>query len=128
MRRDGSAVTSISPETQTVSTEDLGSLVVQAGRGTYPRRERRPHLLACSLGDGTNGPEGTATAIEQVLVGAGLPLGEGLVHAAQQPIGPAGAGAGRRRAPPGRGARPRGPAAQQPIGPSAHRPIGPVCR
>ncbi|MEU4467627.1 DUF5949 family protein [Streptomyces sp. NPDC024017] len=78
-------MTSISPETQSVPTDDLGSLVVQSWRGTTPDGNDIPYLLACSLGDGANGPEGTAKAIEQLLLSAGLPLGEGLVHAAQRP-------------------------------------------
>ncbi|AMW08340.1 hypothetical protein A4E84_01595 [Streptomyces qaidamensis] len=77
-------MTSISPETQSVPTDDLGSLVVQSWRGTTPDGDV-PYLLACSLGDGANGPEGTSKAIEQLLLSAGLPLGEGLVHAAQRP-------------------------------------------
>ncbi|WP_097214640.1 MULTISPECIES: DUF5949 family protein [unclassified Streptomyces] len=81
-------MTSISPETQSVSPDDLGSLVVQSWRGTTPDGNDVPYLLACSLGDGANGPEGTAKAIEQLLLGAGLPLGEGLVHAAQRPSMP----------------------------------------
>lgn len=58
-------MTSISPETQSVSTDDLGSLVVQSWRGTTPEGNDVPYLPACSLGDGANGPEGTAKAIEQ---------------------------------------------------------------
>ncbi|MGW6646882.1 DUF5949 family protein [Streptomyces iakyrus] len=77
-------MTSISPETQSVPTNDLGSLVVQSWRGTTPEGDV-PYLLACSLGDGAGGPEGTSKAIEQLLLSAGLPLGEGLVHAAQRP-------------------------------------------
>ncbi|MGW7499446.1 DUF5949 family protein [Streptomyces luteogriseus] len=78
-------MTSISPETQSVPTDDLGSLVVQSWRGTTPDGNDVPYLLACSLGDGANGPEGTATAVERLLRSAGLPLGEGLVDATQRP-------------------------------------------
>ncbi|MFF7723558.1 DUF5949 family protein [Streptomyces luteogriseus] len=78
-------MTSISPETQSVPTDDLGSLVVQSWRGTTPNGNDVPYLLACSLGDGANGPEGTATAVERLLRSAGLPLGEGLVDATQRP-------------------------------------------
>ncbi|MFD5482520.1 DUF5949 family protein [Streptomyces hawaiiensis] len=77
-------MTTISPETQSVPADDLGSLVVQSWRGTTPDGNV-PYLLVCSLGDGANGPQGTSKAIEQLLLGAGLPLGEGLVHAVQRP-------------------------------------------
>lgn len=89
MRRYGSAVTSISPETQPVHTGDLGSLVVMSWRSTSPTGDV-PYVLACSLGDGANGPEATSKAIEQLLTGAGLPPGEGLVHATQRPSLPVG--------------------------------------
>ncbi|MFE5759371.1 DUF5949 family protein [Streptomyces massasporeus] len=45
-------MTSISPETQSVSTNDLGSLVVQSWQGTTPEGNDVPYLPACSLGDG----------------------------------------------------------------------------
>ncbi|MFE1251533.1 DUF5949 family protein [Streptomyces sp. NPDC058735] len=77
-------MTSISPETQSVQTDDLGSLVVLSWRGTAPEGDV-PYLLACSLGDGANGPEATSKAIEELLADAGLPVGEGLVHATQRP-------------------------------------------
>ncbi|GGX29016.1 DUF5949 family protein [Streptomyces lomondensis] len=77
-------MTSISPETQSVHTDDLVSLVLLSWRGTTPDGDV-PYLLACSLGDGANGPEATAKAIEQLLAGVGLPVGEGLVHATQRP-------------------------------------------
>ncbi|WP_369194285.1 DUF5949 family protein [Streptomyces djakartensis] len=77
-------MTSISPETQSVPTDDLGSLVVQSWRGTTPDGDV-PYLLVCSLGDGQGGPEATSKAVEQLLTSAGLPPGEGLVHATQRP-------------------------------------------
>ncbi|OUD01703.1 DUF5949 family protein [Streptomyces swartbergensis] len=61
-------MTSVSPETQSVHTDDLGSLVVLSWRGTTPDGDV-PYLLACSPGDGANGPEATSKAIEQVLTG-----------------------------------------------------------
>ncbi|MEU6914247.1 DUF5949 family protein [Streptomyces olindensis] len=82
-------MTSISPETQSVHTDDLGSLVVLSWRGTTPDGDV-PYLLACSLGDGANGREATSAAIERLLRGAGLPPGEGLVHAVQRPSLPIG--------------------------------------
>ncbi|MEG8275204.1 DUF5949 family protein [Streptomyces sp. AHA2] len=77
-------MTSISPETQSVSTDDLGSLVLQSWPGPTPGGNV-PYLLACSLGDGPGGPQATSKAVEQLLTGAGLPPGEGLVHATQRP-------------------------------------------
>ncbi|MET9684911.1 DUF5949 family protein [Streptomyces coeruleorubidus] len=74
----------MSPETQSVHTDDLGSLVVQSWRDTTPDGDV-PYLLACSLGDGANGPEATSKAIEQLLTDAGLPPGEGFVPATQRP-------------------------------------------
>jgi hypothetical protein len=88
VRRYGAAVTSISAETQPVHTDDLGSLVVLSWRGTTPEGVDVPYLLACPLGDGANGPEATAEAIEQLLESAGLPVGEGLVDATQRPSMP----------------------------------------
>ncbi|MFJ4980181.1 DUF5949 family protein [Streptomyces coeruleorubidus] len=82
-------MTSISPETRSVHTDDLGSLVVLPWRGTTPGGDV-PYLLACSLGDGAKGPEATSKAIEQLLTDAGLPPGEGLVHATQRPSLPVG--------------------------------------
>ncbi|MFE6527255.1 DUF5949 family protein, partial [Streptomyces sp. NPDC057794] len=78
-------MTSISAETQPTHTDDLGSLVVLSWRGTTPEGVDVPYLLACPLGPGANGPEATAKAIEQLLGSAGLPVGEGLVDAAQRP-------------------------------------------
>ncbi|MFI6808797.1 DUF5949 family protein [Streptomyces luteogriseus] len=53
--------------------------------GHDPRGNDVRYLLACSLGDGANGPEGTAKAVEQLLLSVGLPPGEGLVRATQRP-------------------------------------------
>lgn len=47
-------------------TDDLGSLVVLSWRGTTPEGVDVPYLLARPLGDGANGPEATAKAIEQL--------------------------------------------------------------
>jgi hypothetical protein len=73
-----------------VHTDGLGSLVVLSWRGTPSPAGDVPYLLACSLGDGTNGPEATSKAIEQVLTGTGLPPGDDLVHATQRPSVPVG--------------------------------------
>lgn len=44
-----------------------------------------PYLLASSLGDGEGGPEVSAVAVEQLLVGTGLPVGGDIVDCSTRP-------------------------------------------
>ncbi|MEU3948422.1 DUF5949 family protein [Streptomyces sp. NPDC029526] len=76
-------MTSTSTETQPWRAADLGSLVVMAWRRETPDGDI-PFLLACSLGDGANGPEAGADAVRQLLQAAGLSVGGGLVDASGQ--------------------------------------------
>jgi hypothetical protein len=73
-------VTSTSTETQPWRAADLGSLVVMAWRRETPDGDI-PFLLACSLGDGANGPDAGADAVRQLLDSAGLAANGGLVDA-----------------------------------------------
>ncbi|KAA0913856.1 DUF5949 family protein [Streptomyces apricus] len=63
---------------------DLGTLVVMAWSGEQPDGDM-PYLLAYCLGDGANGPEGSAAAVGQLLEANGLPLGDPVVDATRQP-------------------------------------------
>ncbi|WP_308013423.1 DUF5949 family protein [Streptomyces beigongshangae] len=62
----------------------LGTLVVMAWSGEHPDGAM-PYLLAYSLGDGEDGPEGSAAAVERWLRAGGLSLGSSVVDATRQP-------------------------------------------
>ncbi|MEU6667609.1 DUF5949 family protein [Streptomyces sp. NPDC046727] len=75
-------MTSTSTETRPA---ELGTLVVLAWSGEAPDGADMPYLLAYSLGDTEGGPEGTAAAVEQLLVSNGLPVGGELVDGTGRP-------------------------------------------
>ncbi|MHA5048705.1 DUF5949 family protein [Streptomyces sp. SD15] len=77
-------MTSTSSETRPFRGADLGTLAVMAFSGEAPDGDM-PYLLACSLGDGEVGPEGTSAAIEQLLRDNGLPVGETLLDGSRRP-------------------------------------------
>ena len=63
-----------------IQQRQLGTLTVIGWTGEHPDDGRdMPFLLAYSLGDGPEGPEGTAAAIRQLLAETGLPIGGELV-------------------------------------------------
>ncbi|MDQ1038551.1 hypothetical protein QFZ75_004967 [Streptomyces sp. V3I8] len=77
-------MTSATSETRPFPAADLGTLVVMAWSGEQPDGNM-PYLLAYPLGDGENGPEGSAAAVERLLEANGLPLGDPVVDATRQP-------------------------------------------
>ncbi|MFD5797269.1 DUF5949 family protein [Streptomyces diastatochromogenes] len=78
-------MTSTSSETSPFRAPALGTLVVLAWSGEAPDGSDMPYLLAYSLGDAEGGPEATAAAVEQMLVGNGLPVGGALVDGTSKP-------------------------------------------
>ncbi|GAA4790089.1 DUF5949 family protein [Streptomyces ziwulingensis] len=77
-------MTSLPSETLPLRTADLGTLVVMSWSREAPEGDI-PYLLACSLGDGANGPEAGSAAVERLLRDAGLPVADELTDAARRP-------------------------------------------
>jgi hypothetical protein len=77
-------MTPASSETRPFPAADLGTLVVMAWSGEQPDGDM-PYLLAYSLGDGANGPEGSAAAVGRLLEANGLALGDSVVDATRRP-------------------------------------------
>ncbi|MET7696681.1 MULTISPECIES: DUF5949 family protein [unclassified Streptomyces] len=77
-------MTSTSSETRPLRAGDLGTLAVMAFSGEAPDGDM-PYLLAYSLGDGENGPEGSSEAVTQLLRDNGLPVGDKLVDGSRHP-------------------------------------------
>jgi hypothetical protein len=77
-------VTSAPTETRPFHPAGLGTLVVLAWSGEVPDGDM-PYLLAYPLGDGPDGPEGSTTAVEEVLEAAGLTAGGELVDGNAEP-------------------------------------------
>ncbi|MFI6858093.1 DUF5949 family protein [Streptomyces sp. NPDC050416] len=81
-------MTSISPETQSVHTDDLGSLVVLSWRGTTPAGTFRTSWRAPSAT--VRRPGGHVEGHRAAADRRRHPPGEGLVHATQRPSLPVG--------------------------------------
>ena len=64
---------------------DLGTLVVMPWSGEAPDGHDMPYLLAYSLGDTADGPEGTAVAVERLLSDNGMPVGGDVVDGTERP-------------------------------------------
>ncbi|MEV0171931.1 DUF5949 family protein [Streptomyces sp. NPDC050803] len=77
-------MTSTSSDTRAYRAADLGTLVVMAWSGEAPDGDM-PYLLAYTLGDGAQGPEASAEAVEALLENNGLPVGGELVDGAARP-------------------------------------------
>ncbi|MGW9024217.1 DUF5949 family protein [Streptomyces sp. NPDC055722] len=77
-------MTTTPSDTRPFRAVDLGTLVVLAWSGQAPDGDM-PYLLAYSLGDGANGPEGSEAAVAALLRNDGLNLGGEVVDGAQRP-------------------------------------------
>ncbi|MEU8788860.1 DUF5949 family protein [Streptomyces sp. NPDC048643] len=77
-------MTSTSSQMSPLRAVDLGTLAVMAFSGEAPDGDM-PYLLAYSLGDGEAGPEGSASAIRQLLTDNGIPVGETLIDGSKHP-------------------------------------------
>ncbi|MER6672998.1 DUF5949 family protein [Streptomyces sp. NPDC000983] len=77
-------MTSTSSENRPFSAAELGTLVVMAWSGEAPGGDM-PYLLAYTLGDGTEGPEGSTRAVEALLERNDLPVGGDLVDGNARP-------------------------------------------
>lgn len=77
-------MTSAPTETRPFHPAGLGTLVVLAWSGEVPDGDM-PYLLAYPLGDGPDGPEGSAAAVEEVLRAGGLSAGGELVDGNTDP-------------------------------------------
>ncbi|MCS0604975.1 DUF5949 family protein [Streptomyces sp. LP11] len=69
-------MTSATSETRPFRAADIGTLVLLAWLARNEEGDgRTPCLLACSLGDGPDGPEAASAAVERLLGDLGLPIG-----------------------------------------------------
>ncbi|WP_030345236.1 DUF5949 family protein [Streptomyces sp. NRRL S-1022] len=69
-------MTSATSETRPFRAAGLGTLALLAWMARNEEGDgRTPCLLACSLGDGPGGPEGTSAAVTRLLDDMGLPVG-----------------------------------------------------
>ncbi|MFF3485639.1 DUF5949 family protein [Streptomyces sp. NPDC002701] len=80
-------MTSNSTEARPVRSAELGTLVAMSWSRETPQGNV-PYILACSLGDGEQGPEGSSASVAQLLHNAGLSTEEGLVDASTRPALP----------------------------------------
>jgi hypothetical protein len=78
-------VTSTSSTTRPFGVTELGTLVVMPWSGEAADGGDMPYLLAYSLGDGGDGPEASAAAVERLLSANGLPVGGDLVDGTERP-------------------------------------------
>ncbi|MFC1229502.1 MULTISPECIES: DUF5949 family protein [Streptomyces] len=81
-------MSTISTAARPGDSADPGSVAVMAWHGEAPDGGV-PYLLACSLGDGSSGPDATADAVRRLLRGAGLSPTGHLVDATGE-TGPSG--------------------------------------
>ena len=69
-------MTSATSETRPFRAADLGTLVLLAWMARNEEGDgKTPCLLACSLGDGPDGPEAASAAVERLLEDVALPIG-----------------------------------------------------
>ncbi|MEU0048648.1 DUF5949 family protein [Streptomyces sp. NPDC006184] len=69
-------MTSVSSDTRPFRAADLGTLALLAWMARNEVGDgRTPCLLACSLGDGPDGPEAASAAVGRLLDDMGLPVG-----------------------------------------------------
>ncbi|MEH0555558.1 DUF5949 family protein [Streptomyces sp. B21-101] len=78
-------MTSTPSTTRPFRVTDLGTLVVMPWSGEAPDGSDMPYLLAYSLGDTAEGPEGTALAVARLLGDHGMPVGGGVVDGTERP-------------------------------------------
>ncbi|MFD4571275.1 DUF5949 family protein [Streptomyces sp. NPDC058417] len=78
-------MTSTPSTTSPFRIADLGTLVVMPWSGEAPDGTDMPYLLAYSLGDTADGPEGTAAAITRLLADNGMPVGGDVVDGTERP-------------------------------------------
>ncbi|WP_329217540.1 DUF5949 family protein [Streptomyces sp. NBC_01485] len=78
-------MTSTPSATRPFRVADLGTLVVMPWSGEAPDGSDMPYLLAYSLGDTADGPEGTAAAVERMLTDNGMPVGGDVVDGTERP-------------------------------------------
>ncbi|MGW7265887.1 DUF5949 family protein [Streptomyces sp. NPDC054842] len=80
-------MTSNSTETRPVRSAEVGTFVAMSWSRETPQGAI-PYVLAFSLGDGENGPEGSSAAVEQLMHNCGLSVDEGLVDGSSRPSMP----------------------------------------
>ncbi|MDQ0581101.1 DUF5949 family protein [Streptomyces rishiriensis] len=78
-------MTSTPSATRPFRVADLGTLVVMPWSGEAPDGSDMPYLLAYSLGDTPEGPEGTALAVARLLTDNGMPIGGDVVDGTERP-------------------------------------------
>ncbi|MEU9268304.1 DUF5949 family protein [Streptomyces sp. NPDC048251] len=78
-------MTSTPSATRPFRVADLGTLVVMPWSGEAPDGSDMPYLLAYSLGDTAEGPEGTAVAVARLLTDNGMPVGGDVVDGTERP-------------------------------------------
>ncbi|MBK3630566.1 DUF5949 family protein [Streptomyces asoensis] len=83
-------MTSTPSATRPFRVTDLGTLVVMPWSGEAPDGSDMPYLLAYSLGDTQEGPEGTAAAVARLLTDNGMSVGGEVVDGTERPSLPFG--------------------------------------
>ncbi|MET7654608.1 MULTISPECIES: DUF5949 family protein [unclassified Streptomyces] len=78
-------MTSTPSATRPFRVADLGTLVVMPWSGEAPDGSDMPYLLAYSLGDTAEGPEGTAAAVARLLTDNGMSVGGDVVDGTERP-------------------------------------------
>ncbi|MER6953825.1 MULTISPECIES: DUF5949 family protein [unclassified Streptomyces] len=78
-------MTSTPSTTHPFRVADLGTLVVMPWSGEAPDGSDMPYLLAYSLGDTEDGPEGTAAAVRRLLADNGMSVGGDVVDGTERP-------------------------------------------
>ncbi|MGW2044401.1 DUF5949 family protein [Streptomyces sp. NPDC001858] len=78
-------MTSTPSTTHPFRVTDLGTLVVMPWSGEAPDGSDMPYLLAYSLGDTEDGPEGTAAAVRRLLADNGMSIGGDVVDGTERP-------------------------------------------
>ncbi|MEV6963198.1 DUF5949 family protein [Streptomyces sp. NPDC051207] len=80
-------MTSNSTQTHPVRSAEVGSFVAMSWSRETPQGAI-PYILVFSLGDGTSGPEGSATAVEQLIHNCQLSTDDGLIDGSLRPSMP----------------------------------------
>ncbi|MFJ7153092.1 DUF5949 family protein [Streptomyces sp. NPDC100445] len=79
-------MTSVSSETRPFRAADLGTLALLAWMARNEVGDgRTPCLLACSLGDGPDGPDAASAAVARLCADMGLPVGGEPVDGTSRP-------------------------------------------
>ncbi|MER7576733.1 DUF5949 family protein [Streptomyces sp. NPDC126514] len=82
-------MTSNSTQTHPVRSAEVGTFVAMSWSRPTPQGAI-PYILAFSLGDGTDGPQGSSAAVEQLMHNCQLSPDDGLIDGSSRPSMPVG--------------------------------------